>query len=57
MDLIEIDISNRDKALNYLASVGKAQEFNDKGIDPHQWAAPILFANQIIIQQNQNTES
>jgi len=57
METIPITIENQQRAIDYLNSIGKLQEFKDKAIDPHQWSAPILFANQLILQQNQNTES
>ena len=53
MDLIPINVSNIEKAQQYLASIGKMQEFNDKKIEASQWSSIILFANQQIVAQNQ----
>lgn len=51
LDLIPENIT---KAEQYLASINKLQEFRDKKIDPSQWSAVILFANQQIQIQNQS---
>lgn len=53
MELIKIDVDNVQQATDYLASIGKLQEFNDKKVEPSQWSAIILFANQQIQIQNQ----
>lgn len=53
MDLIKIDVDNVQAATDYLASIGKLQEFQDKKVEPSQWSAVILFANQYIAIQNQ----
>lgn len=52
MDLIKIDTDNISVAKNYLASQGRLQEFENKKVDASQWSAVILFANQVISQQN-----
>lgn len=53
MDLIKIDVNNIQQATDYLASIGKLQEFNEKKIEASQWSAIILFANQKIQNANQ----
>jgi len=57
METIPIAIENVSKAKDYLNSIGKLQKFNDKGVDPSQWSAVILFANEQILEQNQNNKS
>ncbi len=54
MDLIKIDVDNIQQATDYLASIGKLQEYQDKKIEPSQWSSLILFANQQIAIQNAN---
>jgi len=54
MELLTINIDNVQTATDYLASIGKLQEFRDKKIEPSQWSAIILFANQQIQIQNAN---
>ena len=54
MDLIKLDIDNIQQATDYLASIGKLKEFQDKKIEPSQWSSLILFANQQIAIQNAN---
>lgn len=53
MDLIKIDDNNIKVATDYLASIGKLQEFQNKKIEASQWSAIILYANQYIATQNQ----
>lgn len=53
MELLPINIDNVQAATDYLASIGKLQEFNDKKVEPAQWGAVILYANQYIATQNQ----
>lgn len=53
MDLIKIEVDNIQQATDYLASIGKLKEFQDKKVEPSQWSAVILFANQQIQIQNQ----
>lgn len=55
MELIKLNVDNVGAATNYLASIGKLQEFKDKKVEPANWSAIILFANQYIATQNQNT--
>lgn len=57
MDLIKIEVDNIQQATDYLASIGKLQEFNDKKVEPSQWSAIILFANQQIAIQNQQNNN
>jgi len=57
MDLIKIDANNIKAAEDYLASIGKLQEFNNKKVEAAQWSAIILFANQQIAAQNQQQNS
>ncbi len=52
MQPFELIPENIPKAEQYLASIGKLQEFRDKKIDPSQWSAIIIFANQQM-QNNQ----
>lgn len=54
MDLIKLTPENVKQARDYLASIGKLQEFENKKIEASQWSAIILFANQYITTQNQN---
>lgn len=54
MELIKLDIDNIQQATDYLASIGKLQEYQDKKIEPSQWSSLILFANQQIAIQNAN---
>lgn len=54
MDLIPLTIDNVQAATDYLSSIGKLQEFKDKKVEPSQWSAIILFANQQIQIQNAN---
>lgn len=48
MELIPLTPDNIPKAEQYLNSIGKLQEFRDKKIEPAQWSAIIIFANQLI---------
>ena len=58
MELIEINHDNIPKAKEYLSSIGKLQEFENKKIEPSQWSAVIQFANQEILESNgQNKQS
>ena len=54
MDLIKLDVDNVQQATDYLASIGKLQEYQNKKIEPSQWSSLILFANQQIAIQNAN---
>lgn len=54
MDLIKLDHENVQKAKDYLASIGKLEEYNLKKVDAAQWSSIILFANQQIVAQNTN---
>jgi len=54
MELIKLDIDNIQQATDYLASIGKLQEYQDKKIEPSQWSSLILFANQQIAIKNAN---
>lgn len=57
MNLIPLNIDNVQQATDYLASIGKLQEFNEKKIEASQWSAVILFANQQIQIQNANQQN
>lgn len=57
MDLIPLTTENIQTATDYLASIGKLQEFNEKKIEASQWSAIILFANQQIQIQNANQQN
>ena len=54
MDLIKLDVDNVQQATDYLASIGKLQEYQNKKIEPSQLSSLILFANQQIAIQNAN---
>ena len=54
MDLIKLDVDNVQQATDYLASIGKLQEYQNKKVEPSQWSSLILFANQQIAIQNAN---
>lgn len=54
MELLPINIDSVSKATDYLASIGKLKEFQNKKIEASQWSAVILFANQQIETQNLN---
>lgn len=54
MELIKLNIDNVDTAINYLASIGKLQEFQNKKVEPANWSAVIIFANQQIQIKNAN---
>ena len=43
MNLIPLNIDNVQQATDYLASIGKLQEFNEKKIEASQWSAVILI--------------
>lgn len=57
MDLIEINPDNIQKAKEYLASIGKMEEYTRKNIEASQWSSLILFANQQIQEQNRNQQN
>lgn len=57
MQPFELIPENIPKAEQYLASIGKLQEFNEKKIEASQWSAVILFANQQIQIQNANQQN
>jgi len=56
MELIKINPDNIKSATDYLASIGKLQEFQNKKTEASQWSAIILYANQYIATQNQNNQ-
>ncbi len=49
MQPFKITIENIEPAKQYLQSINKLEEFNNKATDPSQWSAIILFANQQIL--------
>ena len=56
MELIKIDLKNIKKAQDYLASIGKLEEFNQKGI-VQDWSAVIRFSNRFIYESNNNNKN
>lgn len=52
MTPLTLDIGNVSKAKEYLSSIGRQQEFNDKNIDAAHWYAVIQFANRCLADEN-----
>lgn len=52
MEQLSLTIENTEKAKQYLTSIGKLSEFENKRIEAAHWYAVIQFANQQIIEQN-----